>query len=182
VRKFALLLAVVMAASLFCAAADKPAVEIFGGYSYFRADMNSSDSNQNMNGWDGAVTVPFNRYLGLTADIGGVYKTIPATLAGGYSYKFNEYNFLFGPTLSYRSKSKLTPFVHALFGDSHAKVTASGVSVTDNSFAMAVGGGLDYKLTKHFSLRPGQFDWIRTSFSGTSQNNLRYSVGAVVGF
>ena len=36
--------------------------------------------------------------------------------------------------------------------------------VNNNSFAMAVGGGFDIRLSKHFSFRPFQMDYLFTDF------------------
>jgi hypothetical protein len=52
---------------------------------------------------------------------------------------------------------------------------------------MTVGGGIDYRLSDHFSLRPAKIDYLLTRFSelntGTqSQNNLRVSTGVVFRF
>ena len=61
-------------------------------------------------------------------------------------------------------------------------VTSTGVS--NNSFAVAIGGGFDIRLSKHFSLRPFQMDYLSTSFKDTlvpggsnHQNNWRYLAG-----
>lgn len=52
---------------------------------------------------------------------------------------------------------------------------------------MAVGGGVDYNLTRHWALRPVQADYLLTRFSvGTlstqNQNNVRISTGVVFRF
>jgi hypothetical protein len=53
---------------------------------------------------------------------------------------------------------------------------------------MAIGGGVDYRLTNRFSLRPLQVDYLLTRFpEGTpnnsqTQNNLRASTGIVIHF
>ena len=186
-KKIAILLVVVMALSLACLAAetksDAPKVEVYGGYALLRADTNGTMSQQNMSGWDGAMTVSFNRYFGITADVSGAYKTFSASTAGSFSGKLNEYSFLFGPTISFRGKGRVKPFLHGLFGVSRASATATGIATaTDNSFAMATGGGVDVKMSKHISIRLGQVDWLRTTFSSTPQNNIRFSAGLVAGF
>jgi hypothetical protein len=53
---------------------------------------------------------------------------------------------------------------------------------------MTVGGGLDYRLSPHFSIRPAELDYLLTRFneftntSAQSQNNLRVSTGIVFRF
>lgn len=171
-----LLLLLVIALSVCAVAADSPSAEIFGGYSYFRADTNGS-SSLNMNGWDVALTVPFHKYLGVTADLSGQYATASAFSTSG---TFHEYNFLFGPTVIARNPSKFTPFARVMFGAS--RLSGTGFAASDDSFAVAFGGGIDYKVFSVLSLRPVQLDWVRTSHFSTSQNNFRYAVGAVINF
>jgi opacity protein-like surface antigen len=173
VRKLIVLAVVLFSLSLYGVAADTPKVDVYGGYSFLHVGSGVSGvDGLNTSGWDAEVSGNFNRYLGITADISGQYKNdLFGTNANG-----RLHNFLFGPTLTYRSKSKLTPFGHALFGVSHA----SGDNVTsDNAFAMAFGGGLDVKVAKAVSLRLGQLDWLQTRFVDDSQNHFRYSAGVV---
>jgi opacity protein-like surface antigen len=172
-RKVGLFVLVVLALSLGCVAADK--AEVFGGYSYFRADTGTAGiSSVNTNGWDAAVTGKLNRFLGVTAEVNG--ESSDNILGSGVSGSLR--NFLFGPTVSFRAQ-KLTPFAHALFGVS--RLSGDTIS-TDNSFAMAYGGGVDMKINKMLAVRLGQIDWVRTQFNDATQNNLRYSTGIVVRF
>jgi opacity protein-like surface antigen len=62
-------------------------------------------------------------------------------------------------------------------------------SGTENAFAMTVGGGVDYRLTDHFAVRPVKVDYLMTRFGETgtgtgtnTQNNLRVSTGIVFRF
>ncbi len=52
---------------------------------------------------------------------------------------------------------------------------------TDFSFATALGGGLDYKIIKPVAWR-FQGDYVRTSFFGGTQDNVRISTGIVLRF
>ena len=97
------------------------------------------------------------------------------------------------------------PYVHALFGGAHlarsAAVTpiagagTSGASTqlaaSQDSFAMAIGGGFDMHLRKHVLARLVQVEYVltrleapsTTNLSGPSsnrnQNNVRYSADIV---
>jgi peptidoglycan-associated lipoprotein len=45
---------------------------------------------------------------------------------------------------------------------------------------MTLGGGLDIRLTRHLSLRPGELDYFYTRFpngGNDHQNNLRVAAG-----
>jgi hypothetical protein len=48
----------------------------------------------------------------------------------------------------------------------NARLTGS-----ENCFSMKVGGGLDYRLGKHFSLRPVEVDYVLTRFPSLTQGN-----------
>ncbi len=76
------------------------------------------------------------------------------------------------------------PFAQVLFGDARGSGTLlSGTTtpVTDNAFALTVGGGVDYALTRRWSVR-GQVEYMQTRFPNevnNRENNLRISFGAV---
>jgi opacity protein-like surface antigen len=96
--------------------------------------------------------------------------------------------YLFGPRVSYRSYRRITPFGEALFGVAHAGASIAGGSLgSQNAFAMTLGGGVDYRLTNRFSIRPLQVDYLLTRFpegtgSNQTQNNLRASTGILIHF
>ena len=90
-------------------------------------------------------------------------------------------------TRSYRHFSRIAPFGQVLFGAAHANAAAFGTANTQNAFAMTAGGGVDYKLLEHFSVRPFQAEYLMTRFGegtlGTrTQNNLRVSTGFLFRF
>lgn len=160
--------------SLGAVAQDTPKAEVFGGYQYTRLDGGGSGAN--FNGWNGALTGNINKWLGVTSDFSGAYKTV-----SGVSVK--QYTFTFGPVLAARHNEKFTPYVHALFGGFHASGSAGGSSISTNGFAMLIGGGVDAKLTPHLALRAVQFDWMSLHAEGsTENNNFRISTGLVFRF
>jgi opacity protein-like surface antigen len=74
-----------------------------------------------------------------------------------------------------------------LFGVAHGSADFAGTSGSDNAFAMTLGGGVDYKLTDRFAIRPIKVDYLMTRFSetgtsGQTQSNLRISTGIVFRF
>ena len=189
------LLVLVLLVSAVAFAQDHPKAEIFGGYSYLRL---RSGIDQNLNGWNAALTGNFNRFLGITADFAGNYgsETVDTTIGGvttRVGADIKNYTFLFGPQIGYRA-GKVRPFGHALFGAGHVSLdpTATvggisipssvfgGLSLSDTAWAMALGGGLDFALSPRFSIRPVQADWLRTNYFSTTQNNFRYSAGIVL--
>jgi hypothetical protein len=114
--------------------------------------------------------------------------------------------------VSYRNKTRLIPYVHALFGWERTSLSASTISgsglaspvpvaaTSYDDFTMALGGGLDFKIIHHVALRVPQVDYFHTTlnltkfyddalgpqqlFQGlaTRQRNARISGGIVVQF
>ena len=150
---------------------NAPKAEFFGGYQYTRFD-----GGLNANGWDTALTGNLNRWLGVTGDFSGAYKT-----QNGVS--FDNYTYTFGPVVSLRHNEIFTPFAHFLAGGFHASAGFSGLSASANGFAMMFGGGVDVNATQHLGVRALQFDWLSMRANGTSDNNnMRISTGLLVRF
>ncbi len=175
VRKFALLVALLTLGSLLAAAQESTSkFDVFGGYSYFNGSTSGAAGRYSLNGWNAQGTYNFNRWLGATADFGGYY-------GSPFGLSSNEHTFLFGPTVSMHT-AHFTPYAHALFGVDRAHQSLLGGSVTDTSFATAIGGGVDIPLKGRLSIRAAQLDWLRTNHYSNSQNNLRVSTGVVFRF
>jgi len=166
---------------------NTPKAEIFGGYQYSRFDL--SGTGVNMNGWNGSVTGNFNKWLGVTADFSGNYKSQSVSASGlTATASLKAYTYTFGPVVSLNHEGAFNPFVHALFGGVHASLGANvpglgGFSGSDSGFAAMAGGGADARLTKNFAVRLAQVDWLHYSLSGlTGNSNVRVSTGLVVRF
>ncbi len=140
--------------------------DVFAGYSFLHTSPGSGLPSADASGWEASATYNWNRWLGLKADVDGHY-CCDASL----------HNFLFGPQIRL-GHDKLSPFVHGLFGVSHG----SSGGFTDNAFAFALGGGLDYKATDRISIRIAQADYLGTRFADYTQNNFRFSAGLVFRF
>jgi outer membrane protein with beta-barrel domain len=174
---------VVLSASLAVAQSKKsdsdfPKAEVFGGYSFLHTENGAISANNNFNGWEASLTGNVNKWLGFKADFDGHYNSDNVL---GVDVSGKEHNFLFGPEVSLR-RDKFKAFGHALFGVSHASVSALGTTSSDNAFAWAIGGGGDYMFTKRFGWRVVQADYLMTRFGGDSQNNARVSTGLVFHF
>ena len=94
-------------------------------------------------------------------------------------------NVLFGPRIFFSTqwtdKYKLNPFGEAEFGVSHLHQTVAqqnmpSVSASDTAFSWMVGGGVDYRLSSHFTAR-GNLDFLRTHFVHEGQSHLRLVLG-----
>lgn len=142
---------------------ETPKAEIFGGYSYVRFNP----SGTNFNGGSGSFAYNLTDMFGAVADFGGYHNTTAGVGSTLLSYTF-------GPKVTYR-RGRGDFFGQALFGGAHFSALGAGI----NSFAMQLGGGVDWSLTDHFGVRPIQAEYFYTHFSGTNQNNARISVGVV---
>ncbi len=160
-------------------------VDIFAGYSYVRANPGpTSGDSFSLNGGSASATYHIKDWISGVADFGGYTNgnILGSKVDGTLS------TYLFGPRFSYRSYRHFTPFAETLFGVAHAGASiAGGTNGSRNAFAMAIGGGVDYRINNRFSLRPLQVDYLLTRFAeGTpnnqTQNNLRASTGIVIHF
>lgn len=160
---------------------------VFFGYSYVSADLNSS-ARDNLNGWNGSLEGKMLPWVGIVADISSHYGSHDFTRFCEVIITCNPVihadvtvrNVLFGPRVSV-SVGKLTPFAHALFGAAHISGRASGFSTSDTSFGTALGGGIDYRLIHGLGWRV-QGDLLQTRFFSKTQNNFRLSTGLVLRF
>lgn len=177
-------------------------VELFGGYSFLHASPVQTSSFIS-NGWDASVTGNLNRWFGLEANLSDHYGTSPQDIAGlvpapaeapiPYASGFS---FLFGPHFSYRTASRIDLFIHGLFGGIRGEGTnfsldaacapISGnpcvVTKSQTAFTTALGGGIDFHVTPHVSVRLIQADYERANFTGNAQNNVMISTGLVFTF
>ena len=175
-RKFVWASLVVLALSFMAVAQDTPKAELFGGYQYTRVNPGSGVDGINANGWDAAISGNFNKWFSLKGDFSGAYN---GDLAGtGISGSMHTYTF--GPEANFRGEHGKV-FVHALFGGAHL----AGGGLSDNAFAMRIGGGGDWNLTNRVAWRVVQFDYLPTHFSGGAndwQHNFAVATGVVFRF
>lgn len=144
--------------------------DAFVGYSFQRVE--GFPSNAGLNGWEGALTYKITPYFGLTADVSAQYGTMTAPTV---SSRMNYHNILVGPEVSL--PRKISPFVHVLLGDGRSSL----FGVTSNTFAVAIGGGVDYHVSDLISIRMAQFDVITGATKQTSSDG-RFSAGIVFHF
>jgi hypothetical protein len=160
-----------------------PALEAYGGYYYARFNANANvqgvppSSTFNANGGGGQLEYNASKWLGIVGDLAGygVTSTNNGALEAG------TFTYLLGPRLNFRTR-KITPFAQALFGGM-AATSGIGTSATQNHFAMTTGGGIDFTVSRHVSLRPVQAEYFMTRFPdglNNQQNNFRFGTGIVV--
>ena len=175
-------------------------IELFGGYSYFRATIKQGQNNPcldncpfqtfptfqtNLNGWEFSGQYKYLPFFGGVLDFDGTY----GKLNGAGT---REHTYLVGPQISL--PFKVSPFAHAMIGLARESQDSFGVCAavtsvicrfslgSDTSLATAVGGGLDWSVAPFVALRVFQLDYIRTQLHGATQNQPRVSAGIVLHF
>ena len=189
---------------------EYPKFEVFAGYSAI-GEANSrgisfgnasipADYGTNT-GFETSIIRNFSKHFGIKGDFsahfdnesgrGPVTACTPVctTITQDVQLKSRVYNFLGGPEFKARNSTRFTPFVYVLAGVAHTSTTFTTPGPTlnlllkrsDNSFAMAMGGGLDIRATKRVSFR-GSMDYnpvfVNDSLSGT-RDLVRFSLGVL---
>jgi len=211
-RFFAVAIALIFAGSLGVSAQDFHKGEFFGGYTYQRNSNDYIDllasaglNLKSANGLTVAGTYNFNRYAGVKGEFSWVRSSGAAF--GGYKVTINEASFMGG--IQFKDNqvegSKLRPFAHVLVGANSGSAKESGSimmgleteggmgimfspgSYSATKLTMAIGGGIDYRISDRVSLRAIQFDY-KPTFTGDelfglestgTVSALRFSFGVV---
>ncbi len=151
----AILVAFLPIASFAQDANNPPKVELFGGYSWYNPGGNILGTKipSISKGWGAAGTYNFNRWVGLTVDVGGHYKN-----------ELNAYTYTAGPQFKFRSSDRFTPFIETLVGIEHQTPRDAA---TKTNFAFIGGGGFDININRYFSWRLIQADYVYSTYKDT---------------
>ncbi len=164
-----------------------PNFELYGGYSYVFRTYNPTSNTvatTGRNGWDASFKVPvFGSFLGVKGDVSGSY--LNHDLDPNLNAK--SLIFLLGPQVSAHI-GRSTVFAHGMVGSAHVSQNAIPDLRSDNTFAVAVGAGLDFGLGRNLAWRVTG-DYFNTHYQATDQNlreilnsNGRISTGPVLRF
>ena len=142
-----------------------PKYEIAGMYDYMNIHPGSPFDHFGSQGGSGSVTYNASRWLGLTAELGGLHydrNEFPLTgsnakVSGGLT------TYLFGPRLNLRKFDHFVPFGEFLLGGAHAGKQFTG-DQGQSAFALATGGGVDVVITDYLAWRFAQLDYVMTNF------------------
>jgi len=166
-----------------------PKYEIAGMFQYVNF-CPCSFKNWNSFGATGSFTYNANKYLGLNAEYGAYHFSRSIFVLNGTDYTATNISgsfqtWLFGPRLNLRRFDHFVPFVEFMVGAARGGPQVTG-STTQNTFALAAGGGVDVVLLKNLSWRFFQADYLMTNFTGPlmnpqgRQNNFRIGSGLVL--
>jgi OmpA family len=159
-----------------------PRYELAAGYSYVNFSPGGPFPSLDDHGGSGSFAYNPLRYLGLVAEFSGY--TFERNI-NGTNVRGNWNTWLFGPRLNVRRFDYFVPFVEFLVGGAHGDPQLTGTN-SQNSFAFAVGGGVDVVFSRHVAWRFVQVDYLMTNFSGAAlgvearQDNLRLGSGIVI--
>jgi opacity protein-like surface antigen len=210
-KRFAFLAVILFSTFALVSAQNEKKPEFFAGYSFESVNsgvsssdllatgitQTSLDNRFNLNGLNVSGAAYFTRHLGIVGDFSAHFdKRTDFFDTDATRSKFTLYNITAGPQYKFSGSSRFTPFTHALFGIAHRNLTETLSSVgndfTDSttSFAMNLGGGVDYTLNNRISVRLFQFDYnpiflrSRTinsiAFPNHTLNGVRISAGIVI--
>ena len=170
-----------------------PNVELGGAYAHI-------SGNQGMNGFNLDAAGFFTRRIAIAFDYDAVWNTsslgaFVGTSLGQVTSKAHLQDFVIGPRFYFpgliKSKNKdvrkLAPFVEVQVGGSHLSSSISNatipiyVSSSDSGFTWELGGGADFKLSRHWVAR-GKLDLLRTHFVNEGQSRWRLGLGVAYTF
>jgi outer membrane protein OmpA-like peptidoglycan-associated protein len=161
-----------------------PKFEIAGMFDYVNFNPGGGFSSFNNYGGSGSFTWNASRWIGLTEELGGLSynrNVNGSSIHGGIT------TYLVGPRLNLRKFDYFIPWAEFLLGGAHAGPPMTG-TVSQSSFTLAAGGGVDIALTRNIVWRFAEIDYLMTNFTGSTlggngrQDNLRLGSGIVLRF
>lgn len=166
--------------------------DIYAGFSHNRVDFSEATGNhEGFNGFEVSAKGNVSRFVGLKADYSFHRKSFGIDNSQSF-IDANLHNILGGVELKDNSTStKVKPFAHALAGIAHATVNFDpvvcaqvvggpctiGFDTSETGFAAALGGGIDFRISKRVDLRAIQFDYNPSRLGGETQHNYRIGIG-----
>lgn len=164
-------------------------IELYGGYSHLQLGGAPSNIGSSSNGWAGGAYLHLLGPWGAEADYSDHYGVSPQLPPNGNTYYVPGFTELYGPRFTL-ALPRIHPFVHALFGTVHGQASVPSpilfagppITISENAFGMAFGGGLNVKATGRIWVRLIQVDYLRAQFTNNTQNDTRISAGLVFRF
>ncbi len=201
-RKVILLAALIACFATASYAQDRAKTEGFVGFSVNSIDTGLNDSGfQNADnretglGFDTSVTGYFNQNFGIEGNVDGHFKrktlvfSDATTAPTNVRTRFSDFNIMAGPHVRFPSaNSNVTPFLHALVGANHVRISADVLGDrfrdSETDLGLKLGGGVDIGMSTHTALRLGAdynpvFERDGDSNDNRTRHDFSFSVGLV---
>jgi opacity protein-like surface antigen len=206
-RKVILLAAMMLCLASASFAQDRAKPEFFAGFSVGSLDtglgnsgLTNAGDRETTFGFETSGTGYFNKSFGIEGNFDGHFKH--KTFSTGtldFRTNLSTFNFMAGPHVRFgNTESKVTPFVHALAGGNHSRITTDassviGTNLNDSAtdFALKLGGGVDFAMSQRIGLRlAADYNPVfergdsNATLGITADNNTRhdavFSIGVVI--
>lgn len=155
---------------------EVPKWDVFAGYAWMEpgGDIAGTPIDEMKWGWGATATYNVDKWWGLSLDFGG-----------HFGDNADVGTIMAGPRFSIRTgDNKIIPYGHALFG--WQRLSPIGLA-PDNGVGIAVGGGLDLRISRRFNWKIIEADymWAHHNFAPIDRPNLagaRLRSGIVIKF
>ena len=173
-KRFALLMLVVLCLGLPAFAQDVPKAEVFGGFSLLHL---SAGGELKPKGWQASGAYNFHKAVGIVLDTGAQYQ-----IESGF--RQHVYEYLIGPRYNIR-QDNVTYFIDTFAGGLYFSAKDKSTPPNkfhENDFLLAIGGGVDVKAGP-VKIRVFQFDWLparsfaKKTAAGTVIERARWDKG-----
>lgn len=177
--------------------AQSNTAEVFGGWSYGKADPESTLPRQSMNGWVASATGYVAHWFGVGAEFAGQFGSIPGPSGtGAPDLSFKEYSYLAGPQFRFLNQKRVQSSLRLLVGGVFGQVNLASSTTATQVSQLGAAGYLGFNQTKFAALfaipvdvsisrlvairvEPGLY---LTNFNQSGQGNFRLSLGPVFRF
>jgi hypothetical protein len=127
--------------------------------------------------------------LGAAARVTGLTTSAMGNQAVPLNLVLATFGLRYRRTYAPAAKHSISLYGEALFGEANGFKSlfpvTGGTSSSANTFALQIGGGVDYSLGRHFAYRVVEADWTRTQFQNATtnvQNHMQLSSGVALRF
>ncbi|HUA60434.1 MAG TPA: hypothetical protein VML19_16855 [Verrucomicrobiae bacterium] len=177
--------------------AQNNTAEVFGGWSYAKANPESTIPRQGMNGWVASANGYLTHWFGVGAEFAGQFGSIPSPSGiTAPSLDFKEYSYVAGPQFRFLNQKKVQSsfklMVGGVFGQVNIPASATPAQVSQlgsagylgfnqTKFAALFAVPVDVSVNRLIGIRvePGLY---LTNFNQSGQGNFRISIGPVFRF
>ncbi len=178
--------------------AQNNTADVFGGWSYAKANPSSTLPKTNMNGWVGSAEGYATHWFGAGFEIAGQFGSIPPppSVSGAPNLSSKEYSYMAGPQFRFVNQKRIQSAVRILVGGVFGQVNLASTTTSSqiNQLGAAGYGGfnetkfaalfalpVDVSVNRLIAIRvePGIY---LTNFNQSGQGNFRLSIGPVFRF